>query len=68
MHNTLQNDLDNLDYLLSLTKDKAAAYLTDINERPVSINNIQVTIPINLPENGIGLEDRSEERRVGKEC
>ncbi len=57
MHNTLQNDLDNLDYLLSLTKDKAAAYLTEINEKPVSINNVQVTIPINLPENGIGLED-----------
>jgi len=57
MHNTLQNDLDNLDYLLSLTKDKAAAYLNEINDRPVSINNVQVTIPINLPENGIGLED-----------
>lgn len=57
MHNTLQNDLDKLDHLLSLTKDKAAAYLTEINERPVSINNAQVTIPINLPENGIGLED-----------
>lgn len=57
MHNILQNDLDNLDYLLSLTKDKAAAYLNDINDRPVSINNVQVTIPINLPENGIGLED-----------
>ena len=57
MHNTLQNDLDKLDYLLSLTKDKAAAYLNDINDKPVSINNVQVTIPINLPENGIGLED-----------
>jgi glutamate/tyrosine decarboxylase-like PLP-dependent enzyme len=57
MHNTLQNDLDNLDYLLSLTKDKAAAYLNDINQKPVSINNVQATIPINLPENGIGLED-----------
>ncbi len=57
MHNTLQNDLDNLDYLLSLTKDKAAAYLTEINDKPVSINNVQGTIPINLPENGIGLAD-----------
>lgn len=57
MHNTLQNDLDNLDYLLSLTKDKAAAYLTEINDKPVSINNVQGAIPINLPENGIGLED-----------
>ncbi|SDP92393.1 Glutamate or tyrosine decarboxylase [Mucilaginibacter sp. OK268] len=57
MYSTLQNDLDNLDYLLSLTKDKAAAYLNEINDRPVSINNVQVTIPINLPENGIGLED-----------
>jgi glutamate/tyrosine decarboxylase-like PLP-dependent enzyme len=57
MHNTLQNDLNNLDYLLSLTKDKATAYLTEINDKPVSINNAQVTIPISLPENGIGLED-----------
>jgi len=57
MHSTLQNDLDNLDYLLSLTKDKAAAYLNEINDKSVSINNVQVTIPINLPENGIGLED-----------
>ena len=57
MHSTLQNDLDNLDYLLSLTKDKATAYLNEINDKPVSINNAQVTIPINLPENGIGLED-----------
>jgi len=60
MYNTLQNDLDNLDYLLSLTKDKAAAYLNEINDRLVSVNNVQVTIPINLPENGIGLEGTLE--------
>lgn len=57
MHHSLQADLDSLEYLLSLTKDKAVAYLNNINETPVSINNIQSTIATNLSKDGMGLEN-----------
>ncbi|MDN5289496.1 MAG: amino acid decarboxylase [Mucilaginibacter sp.] len=57
MHNNLQADLDNLEHLLSLTKDKALAYLNGLNNTPVSITGVQSTISINLPKDGIGLEN-----------
>jgi glutamate/tyrosine decarboxylase-like PLP-dependent enzyme len=57
MHNNLQADLDNLEQLLSLTKDKAMAYLNGLNNTPVSITGVQSTISINLPKDGIGLEN-----------
>jgi glutamate/tyrosine decarboxylase-like PLP-dependent enzyme len=57
MHHSLQADLDNHENLLSLTKEKALAYLNNLNNTPVSINNIQSTMPANLPNDGIGLEN-----------
>jgi glutamate/tyrosine decarboxylase-like PLP-dependent enzyme len=57
MHNSLQTDLDNLEHLLSLTKDKAFIYLNGLNNTPVSITGLQSTISANLPKDGIGLEN-----------
>ena len=57
MHNSLQTDLNNLEYLLSLTKDKALSYLNNLNNTPVSVNDIQAAISINLSKDGIGLEN-----------
>ena len=57
MHHSLQADLDNLENLLSLTKDKAIAYLNNLNNVPVSITGIQSTISASLPNDGIGLEN-----------
>jgi len=59
MHHTLKTDLKNLEYLLSITKDKAIDYLNDLNEIPTShpapIDKINP-----LPQTGTGLQHTLE--------
>lgn len=57
MHHTLQTDLDNLQHLLSITKDKAFAYLNNLNDTPVSITDPKPSTLTDLSVDGTGLED-----------
>lgn len=59
MHHTLKTDLDNLESLLSATKDKAVDYLNELNEAPTSR-----PAPVNktnaLSQTGSGLQQTLE--------
>jgi glutamate/tyrosine decarboxylase-like PLP-dependent enzyme len=57
MHHTLQADLDNLQHLLSLTKNKALTYLNGLNNTPVSITDPKPSTHTDLSVDGTGLED-----------
>jgi glutamate/tyrosine decarboxylase-like PLP-dependent enzyme len=54
MYKHLQQDLENIDHLLSLTKEKAVAYLNNIAERPTSLAPVE-TVDAELLVEGIGL-------------
>lgn len=60
MYNILENDLHNLDALLSLTKDKALDYLSQLNTMPVS-RNAEASATKNLVVEGIGLQETLNE-------
>lgn len=60
MYPSLKSDLDNLDQLLSLTRDKAADYLNHLHERPVSAIGLKKDEPVHFPADGIGLENALE--------
>jgi glutamate/tyrosine decarboxylase-like PLP-dependent enzyme len=57
MYNSLQTDLDNIEHLLSLTKDNALSYLNGLDNMPVSVTDNQSQTSVNLPVDGMGLED-----------
>ncbi len=54
MYNHLQQDLDQLNHLLSLTKEKAIAYLNNIDNQPTSLPPIKITDTV-LVNEGMGL-------------
>jgi glutamate/tyrosine decarboxylase-like PLP-dependent enzyme len=54
MYKHLQQDLEQIDGLLSLTKEKAVAYLNNIDEQPTSLPPIEI-IDAELLTEGVGL-------------
>jgi glutamate/tyrosine decarboxylase-like PLP-dependent enzyme len=54
MYKHLQQDLEQIDHLLSLTKEKAVAYLNNIDEQPTSLPPVE-TVNAELPAEGVGL-------------
>lgn len=60
MYEPLKNDLDSIDVLLSLTKEKALAYLRQINNMPVS-RAAKPGVNKHLALEGIGLQETISE-------
>jgi glutamate/tyrosine decarboxylase-like PLP-dependent enzyme len=56
MYANLKQDADNIQFLLSLTKDKALIYLEELHHRSASNSTSGQFVPADLPMEGEGLE------------